>query len=49
MGARFRCTATIEQVTQIDGGAQVKLAAQIEVESQAKPALAAECLLRFYA
>jgi acyl dehydratase len=49
VGARFRGTATIEQVTQIDGGAQVKLAAHIEVDGQAKPALAAECLLRFYA
>ncbi|MGD0384745.1 MAG: MaoC family dehydratase [Solirubrobacteraceae bacterium] len=49
VGARFRGTATIEQVTPIEGGAQVKLAAQIEVDGQAKPALAAECLLRFYA
>ncbi len=49
VGARFRGTATIETVTPIEGGAQVKLAAQIEVEGQAKPALAAECLLRFYA
>jgi acyl dehydratase len=49
VGARFRGAATIEQVTPIDGGAQVKLAAQIEVDGQAKPALAAECLLRFYA
>jgi acyl dehydratase len=49
VGKRFRGTATIEQVTPIDGGAQVKLAAQIEVDGQAKPALAAECLLRFYA
>ena len=36
-------------MTPIDGGAQVKLAATIEVDGQAKPAVAADCLLRFYA
>jgi len=49
VGARFRAAATIESVTPIDGGAQVKLAAGVEVDGQAKPAVAAECLLRFYA
>jgi acyl dehydratase len=49
VGARFRITATIIEVTPLEGGAQVKLAASIEVEGQAKPALAAECLLRYYA
>jgi acyl dehydratase len=48
VGARFRATATIEEVTPIDGGAQVKLAASVEVDGQAKPALVAECLLRYY-
>jgi acyl dehydratase len=49
VGTRFRLTATIVEVTPLDGGAQVKLAASVEVEGQAKPALAAECLLRYYA
>jgi acyl dehydratase len=49
VGSRFRATATIDEVTPIDGGAQVKLAASVEVDGQLKPALAAECLLRFYA
>jgi acyl dehydratase len=49
VGARFRLTATLVEVTPIDGGAQVKLAASVEVDGQPKPALAAECVLRFYA
>ena len=49
VGARYRGSATIDEVTPIEGGAQVKLAATIEVDGQAKPAVAAECLLRFYA
>src|ERR1039458_8218027 len=48
VGARFRGAATIDEVTQIEGGAQVKLAANVEVDGQPKPALVAECLLRFY-
>ena len=46
---RARGSATIEEVTPIDGGAQVRLAASLEVDGQAKPAVAAQCLLRFYA
>lgn len=49
VGARFRGSATIDEVTQIEGGVQVKLAASVEVDGQLKPALVAECLLRFYA
>ena len=49
VGARFRTSATINEVTAIDGGAQLKLAASVEVDGQSKPACAAECLLRFYA
>jgi acyl dehydratase len=49
VGARFRTSARIEQVTAIDGGAQVKLAASVEVDGQPIPACAAECQLRFYA
>jgi len=42
-------SATIEAVTAIDGGAQVKMAASVEVDGQSKPVCVAECLLRFYA
>jgi acyl dehydratase len=49
VGARFRATATIAEVTALEGGAQVKLDASVEVEGTPKPALVAECLLRFYA
>jgi len=49
VGARFRGRARIEEVTPIDGGVQVKVAASIEVEDAPKPALAAECLFRYYA
>jgi acyl dehydratase len=49
VGARFRASATIEAVTAIDGGAQVKMAASVEVDGQSKPVCVAECLLRFYA
>jgi acyl dehydratase len=49
VGARYRASATVTEVRPIDGGAQVKLAASVEIGGQAKPALAAECLLRFYA
>jgi acyl dehydratase len=49
VGSRFRTSATIEEVTALDGGAQVTLALGVEVEGQAKPACAAECLVRFYA
>jgi acyl dehydratase len=48
VGARFRGSATVTEVTQIEGGAHVKVAASVEVEGQDKPAVAAECLLRFY-
>jgi acyl dehydratase len=48
VGGRFRGTATVAEVTQIEGGAHVKVEASIEVEGQDKPAVAAECLLRFY-
>jgi acyl dehydratase len=49
VGARFRGSATITEVTPIDGGTQVKLAAAVEVDGQAKPAVAADCVVRFYA
>ena len=49
VGAHFRGSARIEEVTPLDGGIHVKVVATIEVRDQAKPALVAECLIRFYA
>ena len=48
VGAQFRGSARIEEVTPLEGGVQVKVAATIEVRDTPKPALAAECLFRFY-
>ena len=49
VGARFRGSARVAEVSALEGGVQVKLEAAVEVEGSAKPALVAECLLRFYA
>ena len=48
VGAQFRGGARIEEVTPLEGGVQVKVAASIEVRDAAKPALVAECLFRYY-
>src|SRR5665213_219054 len=48
VGKRFRSSAKITEVTPLQGGAQVKLVASVEVEGSEKPALVAELLLRFY-
>ena len=49
VGARFRCSAQLADVTEISGGVQIKVVATIEVEDAPKPALVAECLFRYYA
>ena len=49
VGARFRGTGRIAEVTEIDGGAQAKVVLTIEVEGNEKPAVVAECLFRYYA
>jgi acyl dehydratase len=49
VGKRYRCSAKVAEVTPIEGGAQVKIAASVEVEGSPKPALVAELLVRFYA
>ena len=49
VGARFRGSATISEVSPIDGGVQVKVLASGEVAEQPKPALVAECVFRYYA
>jgi len=49
VGGRFRGTAVLSQVSEISGGQQVKLLITVEVMDAAKPALVAECLLRYLA
>ena len=49
VGARFRGAGEIIEVTEVDGGMQVKVAFTLEVAERAKPALVADCLYRYYA
>jgi acyl dehydratase len=49
VGARFRASAELAEVSEVKGGVQIKVAATVEVENSAKPALVAECLFRHYA
>jgi acyl dehydratase len=49
VGARWRGGAEVTDVTEITGGMQVKMAARVEVEGSPRPAVVAECLIRFYA
>jgi acyl dehydratase len=47
-GARIRVSGKVVDVTEIAGGYQVTLALTFEVEGAAKPAIAAELVLRHY-
>jgi acyl dehydratase len=49
VGAHFRASAELAEVTEIKGGVQIRVVATVEVESSPKPALVAECLFRHYA
>jgi acyl dehydratase len=49
VGARYRASLVLAEVTEIAGGVQMKIAATVEVENREKPALVAECLFRHYA
>jgi acyl dehydratase len=49
VGARFRASAEVAEVSEIKGGVQIKVIASVEVEGSDKPALVAECLFRHYA
>jgi acyl dehydratase len=49
VSGRWRGSGEITDVTEIKGGLQVHLSAQIEVEGAERPAVVAECLIRFYA
>ena len=48
VGASFRGHGQVVEVTEIDGGMQLTAAFTIEVKDAPKPALVAECLLRYY-
>ena len=48
VGSRIRMQATIAEVTEVKGGAQIKVASTIEIEGQDRPAVVAEFLARFY-
>jgi acyl dehydratase len=48
VGAKVRAGAALEEVTDVAGGIQVRLAITIETEGSGKPACVAEVLLRSY-
>jgi acyl dehydratase len=48
VGAQWRGSAAISEVTEIEGGLQVKVTGTIEVKDSEKPACVAECLVRLY-
>ena len=48
VGSRIRMQATIAEVTEVKGGAQIKVSNTIEIEGQERPAVVAEFLARFY-
>jgi acyl dehydratase len=49
VGAWFRGSGEIADVKEIDGGVQVKAVFTVEVKDAARPAVVAECLIRYYA
>jgi acyl dehydratase len=49
VGARWRGGAELLEVTEIPGGAQMKLSVTIEVENSDRPAMVADVLVRLYA
>ncbi|HVY95962.1 MAG TPA: MaoC family dehydratase [Solirubrobacterales bacterium] len=49
VGAEYRGAGRVEAVEPIEAGAQLKLALALEVRGGERPAVAAECLSRFYA
>jgi acyl dehydratase len=48
VGAQWRGSAEIVQVSEVPGGMQVKLKATVEVKGSDKPALVAEPLVRLF-
>jgi acyl dehydratase len=48
VGSKVRMVGQIAEVTEVKGGAQIKVNATIEIEGQERPAVVAEFLARFY-
>jgi acyl dehydratase len=48
VGAQFRGTGVLTEVSEVKGGVQAKATFSIEVKDAPKPALVAECLFRFF-
>lgn len=48
VGSKVRMKGEIAEVTEVKGGAQIKINATIEIEGQERPAVVAEFLARFY-
>lgn len=48
-GSRVRLTATVADVTEVPGGWQVAVSAQIEIDGSPKPACVADALFRYFA
>ncbi|MEO3940037.1 MaoC family dehydratase [Paenarthrobacter nicotinovorans] len=48
VGSKVRMNGSIAEVTEVKGGAQIKVNATIEIEGQERPAVVAEFLARFY-
>ena len=49
VGGHWRGIAAVTEVRAIEGGVQVHVTATVEIRDQPKPAMVADCLLRFYA
>ncbi|MBX6356355.1 MAG: MaoC family dehydratase [Micromonosporaceae bacterium] len=47
VGSKVRCRATVDEVTDVPGGVQVKNTVTIEVEGQTKPSCVATTLVRY--
>jgi acyl dehydratase len=49
VGSQWRAGAEIVEVEEIKGGMQARVRATVEVKGAERPAVAAECIVRFYA
>jgi acyl dehydratase len=49
VGSRYRGFADIVSVSEVRGGLEATIAATLEVEDAERPAVVAECVVRFYA
>ena len=49
VGAEFRGTGEVKEVSEIKGGMQAKVLLAVEVKGSERPALIADCLFRYYA